>query len=236
MRILRFLEKSLLLLGVALLGFAAFAFVAGRISSHMALERLQSESHAQQAPRIAPEQAGLLPVDFRLWSENRIHQYEASIAQAFDEPIGVLTIESIQLEVPVFNGTEERVLNRGVGRILGTAWPGQPGNFGIAGHRDGFFRKLKDVKVGETLQLSTKSSTQAYTIDSITIVLPDDVSVLKNDNVPSLTLVTCFPFYFIGSAPQRYVVHAALNDSSKSTTTVKASLKSTEPRTKEKKQ
>jgi sortase A len=176
-------------------------------------------------------------VDYSLWSEKRIKDYEATLAEHFDPPLAVLRIQKIHLEVPVFDGTDEPVLNRGVGRIIGTVRVGQTGNLGIAGHRDGFFRGLKDVVLGDALELDTTSGTQTYIIDSIKLVTPNDVSVLRNEPTSALTLVTCYPFYFIGSAPQRYIVHASLRGEAKTRNEpAKASLQATDSRTKERTQ
>ena len=101
-------------------------------------------------------------------------------------------------------------LNRGVGRIIGTARPGGPGNIGIAGHRDGFFRGLKDISVGDDVELTTTKERATYIVDQIEIVSPTDVRVLQPRGVSSLTLVTCYPFYFVGDAPNRFIVHASL--------------------------
>jgi sortase A len=114
------------------------------------------------------------------------------------------------LEVPVFEGTDDFTLNLGAGRIIGTAKPGSSGNIGIAAHRDGFFRGLKDIQEGDEIDLVTAGRRAAYLVDSIRIVTPDDVSVLHARERPSLTLVTCYPFYFVGSAPNRYIVQASL--------------------------
>jgi sortase A len=119
-------------------------------------------------------------------------------------------LAKFNLRVPVFEGTDELALNRGVGWIAGTARPGQNGNIGIAGHRDGFFRRLKNIGTGDAIELSTDKSRGVYTVDQIEIVNPDNVGVLRPRGVPSLTLTTCYPFYFIGDAPQRFIVHAVL--------------------------
>jgi sortase A len=115
--------------------------------------------------------------------------------------------------VPVLEGTDDLILNRGVGLIAGTARPGDEGNIGIAGHRDGFFRGLKDVGPGDRIELAEEGKTETFVIDNIVIVDPKDVSILARRERPSLTLVTCYPFYFIGSAPQRYIVQASLTSS-----------------------
>jgi sortase A len=148
--------------------------------------------------------------DFSLWSAKRIQDYEESLASHFSPALAVLRIPRIQLEVPMLDGTDDVTLNRAVGLIAGTARPGEDGNIGIAGHRDGFFRGLKDVNPGDTLEVATQTKTSTYVIDKIVIVAPSDVSVLAPRMRPSITLVTCYPFYFLGSAPERYIVEATI--------------------------
>ena len=109
----------------------------------------------------------------------------------------------------MFAGTDEWALTRGAGWIEGTAEPGASGNVGIASHRDGFFRPLKDVGVGDIVILEMKRGSMTYGIESIQIVEPTDVWVLDPTEEPSITLVTCYPFYFVGSAPQRYIIRAS---------------------------
>ena len=150
--------------------------------------------------------------DFSLWSPKRIEEYKESLATDFAPAIGILRIPKVDIEAPVLEGTDDLTLNRGVGRIDGTAEPGANGNIGIAGHRDGFFRGLKDVSTGDKIELVTKEGTQTYVIDRIVIVERADVSVLAPRDRSSVTLVTCYPFYFVGSAPERYIVQASLAD------------------------
>ena len=121
--------------------------------------------------------------------------------------MAILRIPKLGVEVAVFDGTDELVLNRGVGRIIGSTRVGESGNIGIAGHRDGFFRVLKDIALGDLMTLSSPSATTTYSVDQIEIVTPDDVSVLAPRAGPSVTLVTCYPFYYSGDAPQRFIVH-----------------------------
>jgi sortase A len=147
--------------------------------------------------------------DFRLWSVQRIEAYQASLIANIPSPLGELRIPSLRIEVPVLEGTDELALNRGVGHIDGTPLPGEEGNIGVAGHRDGFFRGLKDIRVGDSVDLYTRNGDTRYVVDEIRIVPPEDVSVLGPRSRPSITLVTCYPFYFVGSAPLRYIVHAS---------------------------
>lgn len=122
--------------------------------------------------------------------------------------IAVLRIPRIAMEVPVSDGTTERVLLAGAGLVEGTASPGSVGNIGIAAHRDTFFRGLKDVAVGDLIELETLAGTDTYRVSTLSVVAPSDVYVLAATTEPALTLVTCYPFYFVGNAPQRYIVRA----------------------------
>ena len=211
---LKRVERVLFFAGLALLGFAAIAFVGGRVYSHWAIARFHAPSTSQPGAGGNESKIGKL-ADFSLWSPKRIKAYEATLTLHFDEPLALLRVDKIHLEVPVFEGTNELILNRGVGRIAGTARVDESGNVGLAGHRDGFFRGLKDIAVGDALELETHAGTRTYVVDSIKVVDPQDVSVLKNESKSALTLVTCFPFYFVGSAPQRFVLHASLRSETK---------------------
>jgi sortase A len=137
-----------------------------------------------------------------------VQAWHATLSQEASAPLALLRIQGIALEVPILEGTDDWTLNRAVGHIANTAEPGADGNSGIAGHRDGFFRSLKDVHVGDPLEVETRVGTELYRITRIWIVGPDDVSVLGSTPSRAITLVTCYPFYFIGSAPQRYIVRA----------------------------
>ena len=107
-------------------------------------------------------------------------------------------------------GTDDRTLDRAVGHIEGTAQPGTDGNSGIAGHRDGFFRGLKDITPGDVIELDTIQGKDVYRVERTWVVNPEDVSVLDPTSTRALTLVTCYPFYFVGSAPRRFIVRAVL--------------------------
>lgn len=212
-RWLQRLEQGLLLFGAIFLTTYVVMRLHSQISAHLAVERFKAALTADgsNTANSDPLQTGK-NVDFTLWSEKRVRAYKASQSAKVDRPLGVLSIPKLRLEVPVFAGTDERTLDVGAGWIEGTAKPGQSGNIGIAGHRDGFFRGLKDIVVGDRLDLTIPDRTARYIVDEVHIVNPSDVSVLQPRVKPSLTLVTCYPFYFIGSAPQRYIVHASLTD------------------------
>ena len=146
--------------------------------------------------------------DMSLWGVERVHAWQAALTQPAPDPLAILRIPKIRLEVAVLPGTTDDVLNRAVGNIEETALPGTDGNSGIAGHRDGFFRGLKDIAAGDAIELETLDGRQLYRVERTWIVEPEDVSVLDPTPARTITLVTCYPFYFIGSAPQRYIVRA----------------------------
>lgn len=210
MRCLGRLERLLLIIGLLMCGIYGGARVHGIILSRMAVQRFKDEA------AILRKGTGVETPDFSLWSKKRIEEYQASLTAHFPTAVALLRVPKIRLEVPVLEGTDDLTLNRGVGLIVGTARPGQNGNIGIAGHRDGFFRGLKDVTAGDTIEILTKKERDTYVIDRIVIVEPRDVSSLAQRGRASVTLVTCYPFYFLGSAPQRYIVQATLVSSDSS--------------------
>lgn len=124
--------------------------------------------------------------------------------------IGRLEIPNLQLSVIVREGADAATLRRAVGHIPGTPLPGRTGNVGLAGHRDTFFRALRNIRRNDPIELQTENGTYRYVVESTRIVVPRDVGVLASSGAASLTLVTCYPFYYVGSAPKRFIVHAAL--------------------------
>jgi sortase A len=208
MRFSRSIERLLLILGVLLIAIYVAAYIHRTILSRAELRRFQ-DHQTRQPVGTSPGPGTRVDVDFSLWSQKRIAAYEQTLAEHIDPPLAVLRIPKVHLEVPVLEGTDDLILNRGVGHIAGTVQPGEDGNIGIAGHRDGFFRVLKDVGPGDTVELATPSHIDTFIVDRIVLVRPDDVSVLQTRPVSSLTLVTCYPFYYVGSAPERYIVQAS---------------------------
>jgi sortase A len=198
-----FAERASLALGlVGLVIWGALFFGTAR-TAERDVERfatLQAGSHADTAP------------DFSLWSTQRVFAWRKAVKEPFPAPLAVLRIPKIRLEVAVLPGTDDATLDRGLGHIEDTALPGAAGNAGIAGHRDGFFRGLKDILPGDTIELDTLDRKETYRVERTWIVDPSDVSVLDPTPAATLTLVTCYPFYFVGSAPQRFIVRAVRVD------------------------
>jgi sortase A len=203
----------LLFLGFALLAFYAAAKLHEVILSRAGMRRFEDQHSARLNKGTEEKRVVHAPTaspDFVLWSEQRIHQYAESLSKQVASPLAVIRVDRVHVEAPVLEGTDDLTLNRGVGHIAGTALFGENGNIGIAGHRDGFFRGLKNIRVGDRIDLEEPDRIETYVVERLEIVDPDNVSVLRSSGKPALTLVTCYPFYFIGAAPRRFIVHAVL--------------------------
>ena len=139
----------------------------------VASEQGASVQAAAKVTKYSPEP------DYSTWSSKRISDYHEGNAQRDDPPLAIMSITKLNLKVPVYNGTDEAILNRGVGRIIGTARMDGLGSLGIAGHSDGFFRGLKDLKQGELIELQPPHEHVRYPVTSFVIVNPTGVSLLS---------------------------------------------------------
>jgi sortase A len=201
----RKLGAFFVLTGAVLFAIYLLPTVYGAAMSHLAVAQFRAQSQANS-----------------LWDSARVRAYKRTLAISFAPPEAVLRVPKVGIEVPVLEGTSDAILNRGVGHIPGTALPGQPGNLAITGHRDGFFRPLKDLVPGDIIEVERPAEqhqpssapnprqTDRYAVTNIKIVFPGDTSVLNQTTGSTLTLITCYPFYFVGAAPQRYIVQATL--------------------------
>lgn len=149
--------------------------------------------------------------DTSLWNAGRIADYQASLKAELPPVMGVLEVSSVGLKVPVYSTNTDLVMDRGAGVIDGMSYPHEPGNIGISGHRDGYFRVLKDVQVGDTITLQTLEGEKRFKINATTIVPIADEKLLRDTDDQTVTLVTCYPFYFVGHAPKRFIVTASLD-------------------------
>lgn len=184
-----------------LLWLTGTAFIAVYCTHILANENARGDDVAAFKAAVAqPEQS--------LWSEGRKEAYNASLSAAVSDVIGILEIPRLALEVPVYDGATDLHMDRGAARIEGTALPGEPGNLGVAGHRDGFFRVLKDIELGDEITVTSAAGPETYIVSELSIVPPSAVEVLDPTEMPSVTLVTCYPFYFVGHAPERFIVRA----------------------------
>jgi sortase A len=180
---LTWIERGLIAAGLALGAWAAAVYVEGRFFNTL-----------PPPPRAASPVSGVTVA--------------ASIPPG--AWIARLDAPSVQLTATVLEGSDDETLGRGAGHIEDTPFPGQPGNIGIAGHRDTTFRAVRHLHVGDPLTLTTSDRVYHYQITKTFIVEPEDVYVLDPSDHPILTLVTCYPFEFIGHAPHRYIIQAAL--------------------------
>ncbi len=193
-RIVSVVQIACLGTGALLVSMVALARLDGELGRQSAIA-----DFAQSAP--APDQS--------LWSPNRVRDYQSSLGLVTEVPHAILRIPELALEVPVYASDSELHLNRGAGLIAGMGLPDTGGNVGIAGHRDGYFRVLKDVKPGQRIEVETRLRRHVYRVVSTEVVDPDALHVLSGTELPTLTLVTCYPFYFLGRAPRRFIVRGA---------------------------
>ena len=172
--------------GILLLGYVGFTLLEARLYQVSAKRSLENEI---QAEKERPQSQPKPPVKK-------------------GDVLGRMDIPRLGMSVAVLQGTSSRILRLGIGHIVGTPLPGEPGNIGIAGHRDTFFRGLKDIRKNDEIQLQTASGLSRYQVDWMKVVANDDQNVLAPSTESALTLVTCYPFYYVGSAPKRFIVHA----------------------------
>jgi len=195
---------------------AAWTFGIGCLVTYGALYIHSAAGARHELARFAILQAAALEPpsapDMSLWDPKRVTAWREALNEPSPPPLAVLRIPKIHLEVPILQGTDDVTLNRAVGHIDATALPGTEGNSGIAGHRDGFFRGLKDIGPDDTIELDTLRGKEVYRVERTWVVSPEDVSVLETTPARSLTLVTCYPFYYVGPAPERYIVRAVRTD------------------------
>ena len=197
-------ERTAWAFGVVCLATWSALCIDGMAGARHELERFAVLQAAAPSRAFAP--------DVSLWDPERVSAWRRALNEPALPPLAVLRIPKIHLEVPVLRGTDDVSLNRAVGHIDDTSLPGTDGNAGIAGHRDGFFRGLKDIGADDVIELETLRGKEVYRVERTWVVDPDDVSVLDATAPRSLTLVTCYPFSYLGPAPQRYIVRAVRAD------------------------
>jgi sortase A len=187
-RVLRWTERTLFAAAFVLLGYGGYVLVDTWI-----FQRQESAALERFVPEQSPEKNA---------------ESVAASAIGPDGLIGRLELPRLSVSVIVAEGTTSKVLRHAVGHIAGTALPGQAGNIGIAGHRDSFFRPLRNIQQEDVIELTTARGIYRYRVVSTKVVKPEDTAVLDSDGREILTLVTCYPFYFVGSAPERFIVRA----------------------------
>ena len=166
-----------------------------------ALKDAQTSARTIQQPASSP----LLPAQAEA---DRARAESFGIDGLAGSPLARIEISSIGLAAMIMEGVDGRTLRHALGHIPGTPLPGQQGNVAIAGHRDTFFRGLRNIRKDDEITLTTLNGTYRYRVDSTQVLAPEHTEVLDDSGEAILTLVTCYPFYFVGSAPKRFIVHA----------------------------
>jgi sortase A len=184
--ILRWSRNAFLIIGFLALSYVGYALLDARLYQAEQARRFERELKETNLPRAK----------------------SSGIAVSEGSPLGRIEISAVGLKTMILEGTEEGTLQRAVGHIRSTPLPGQRGNVAIAGHRDTYFRGLRDIRVNDEITLTTLSGSYHYRVDSTRVVKPEETEVLKDDGADTLTLVTCYPFNFVGSAPKRFIVRA----------------------------
>jgi sortase A len=195
-KLLRWSQRGLFACAVAMLGYCAFIVVDTRVFQERESRTLQRLLEDQRAASVNSPQAKLL------------NPPKTPAASAMSGLIGRIEIARLGLSVMVIEGDDGKTLRRAAGHVPGTALPGQLGNVAITAHRDTFFRPLRKIQTDDVITLTTLQGVYRYRVVSTKIVSPQDVEVLDSTDGEVLTLVTCYPFYFVGAAPNRFIVRA----------------------------
>jgi sortase A len=207
---LRWIERVLVAVAVLCLGSWAYAWLDSTYYQYRQNQILdESPTQSQEAPAAAASSSAA--------ETDSLGSFQPPAAPREPPPrkpmsegelVGRVEIPRLGISSIVLEGVGSKTLRRGVGHIPDTAPPGTGGNVGLAAHRDSFFRGLKDVRKNDIIRLKTLAGTYQYRVEWTEIVTPEDTQVLAYTGVPELTLVTCYPFYYVGSAPKRFIVHA----------------------------
>jgi sortase A len=203
--LLRWFRYFLLGSGVAALSYCAVVVLDSW--GFQAYETRQFEG-ALKAATSRPAQPPTLSPSAVQSQADRARAVSFGVDGLTGSPLGRLDINSIHLEAMIMEGVDGRTLRHAVGHIPGTALPGERGNVALAGHRDTFFRGLRNIHTDDEIILTTLHGSSRYRVDWAQVVEPEDTKVLAATPNDSLTLVTCYPFYFVGPAPLRFIVRA----------------------------
>ena len=198
---LRWIRLLLFTLGTAALGNVGYSLVDARVfqaNENFRLNQRVNDSHQALASARALD----IPADPSVFRARARSRFAPGTA------LGRIEISRLDVAVIIAEGTDAETLQRAVGHVTGTALPGEPGNVALAGHRDTFFRALRNIREQDEITLITVSGSYRYQVDWTKVVAPEDVGVLNDYGGSILTLVTCYPFYYVGSAPNRFIVRA----------------------------
>jgi sortase A len=210
--LLRRSRNILFVIGILALGYYGYASADARIfQAYQTRQFEQTVRHPTPGSPVVETSNPPIPIGGPPPQAARSNAFGFDIPGSPGSVLGRIEIKRIELAVMILEGTDNRALRRAVGHIPKTALPGQPGNVGIAGHRDTFFRDLRKIEKNDEITLTTLNGSFRYVADFSEVVEPNDTEVLYPSSDAILTLVTCYPFYYVGPAPKRLVVRAHLN-------------------------
>jgi sortase A len=201
-RFVRWGHRLLLTAGIVALAYVGLTLLDAKLYQAYQTRRFQQELKDSQASIVG---GGLVPT---LEEAKPARAESLGPTDSRRSPLGRIEISTIGLSAMILEGMDERTLRRAVGHIPGTPLPGQPGNVALAGHRDTFFRGLRNIREGDEITLQTLSGLYRYRVDSTKVVDPGETQVLDSSDNATLTLVTCYPFSYLGPAPKRFIVSA----------------------------
>jgi sortase A len=185
-RFVRWSRRLLFITGTLALGYVGFTLIDATFYQVSAKRSLENQ--------------------IQIMKEHKVGQPKPTVKKG--DILGRIDVPRLGMSVAVLQGTSSRMLRLGAGHIEGTPFPWESGNSGIAGHRDTFFRRLKDLRRNDEIQLQTATGLLLYEVEWMRVIEPEDVTILAPATESTLTLVTCYPFYFVGPAPKRFVVRA----------------------------
>ncbi len=214
---LRWVERGLWAISAACILWVAGSWADARAYQARAARELERQAIPAVAETVAGPTAdasatqappGELPIEDHRAAADDPAAPAADVASRPGRPLAQIRVPSVGLEAVVAEGTGGRTLQRAVGHLEGSSMPGESGHVVLAGHRDTFFRPLEHIEPGDEVVLESPAGSHRYTVEWMRIVEPTSTGVLRDPGYPALTLVTCYPFRFVGSAPLRYVVRA----------------------------
>jgi sortase A len=206
--ILRWSRYPFVIAGVLLLSYVGYAVIDSKLYQASEKRRFQQAISERNPSPGSNDNISPLLASPALPAANREKVDTPTRNEAGSSRLGRIEISSVGVAAMILEGTDDVTLRRAVGHIPGTALPGQNGNVAIAGHRDTFFRALRNIHQGNEITLTTLKGSYRYRVDSTEVVDPQDTEALDESDDATLTLITCYPFYFVGSAPQRFIVRA----------------------------
>jgi sortase A len=207
-RVLRILEVLCLVVATVSIGwYATVHILSAREQASLSRELDRAAGPSAAGPHELQELARIPPASTTSTTTTETSSTTAASARGL---VGRIEVPRLKMAVVAREGIDGKTLRVAAGHIPGTALPGEAGNAGFAAHRDTFFRPLKSIREGDDVVVTTKRGVYRYAVTEIKIVEPADVSVLDPSANAMLTLVTCYPFEYIGNAPQRFIVRAAL--------------------------